>query len=224
MAEQGISSKLRQLVGRRDPDDENYPDAVNVTKPSKHTVKFVKNLDPRPRRIAEIGIYRGHTSAEFARLMPEDGELHLFDFHDAVDAVAADLRAQGFDRFRTFGNTKKVLDSYNWSLMEVLREHPEPIYDYVFIDGAHTWQHDGFAFLLVDRLLKPGGYVDFDDYHWTLGGSPTLKPEVFPKTGEWYTREQVDAKQVELVVDLLVRRDPRYVEVVDNHIFQKTRA
>ena len=39
-----------------------------------------------------------------------------------------------------------------------------PIFDYVFIDGAHTWMLDALAFLLVDRLLRVGGYVDFDDY------------------------------------------------------------
>lgn len=105
--------------------------------------------------------------------------------------------------------------------MKILREHPEPIYDYVFIDGAHTWAHDALAFLVIDRLLKPGGYVDFDDYHWTLADSPSLNPQVFPKTAEWYTRDQIEAKQVKLVVDLLVRRDDRYEEVLADKVFRK---
>lgn len=220
---QTFRDRFSAVVRRRPgaPRDDNFPQAVNVTHPSRHTVRFVERLRPRPRRIAEIGVYRGHTSRELARLLPEDGELHLFDFEETVDAVASELRAEGFDRVVTHGNTKKVLDSYNWSLMKVLQGHAGPIYDYVFIDGAHTWHHDALAFLIVDRLLVPGGHVDFDDYHWTLGGSPTLNPRDWPLTGDWYTREQIETPQVELVVDLLVRRDPRYEEVVENRIFRK---
>jgi hypothetical protein len=120
-------------------------------------------------------------------------------------------------------NTRKVFDSYNWSLMELLRDGDGPAFDYVFIDGAHTWALDALAFLLVDRLLAPGGYVDFDDYHWTLARSPSMSPEAFPPTSKLYTEEQIAERQVALVVDLLVRPDGRYDEVVENKIFRKAR-
>ena len=47
-------------------------------------------------------------------------------------------------------------------------------YDFCFIDGAHTWDTDGFAFCLVDRMLRPGGWIIFDDLNWTHAHSPTL--------------------------------------------------
>jgi hypothetical protein len=121
-------------------------------------------------------------------------------------------------------NSRKVLDSYNWSLMKLLRDGAAGRFDYVFIDGAHTWALDALAFLLVDRLLAPGGYVDFDDYTWTLAHSPSMSPEAFPPTDRLYTREQIEARQVALVVDLLVRSDPRYEEVVENKVFRKREA
>ena len=66
------------------------------------------------------------------------------------------------------------------------------------------------------------GYLATVSYNWTLGGSPTLNPKVFPLTGKLYTGEQITAKQVKMIVDLVIRRDPRYREVVPNKLFQKT--
>ena len=202
---------------------ENYPPAVNVRKPNRVTVDFVRALDPRPRAIAEIGCHLGHTSKVLAELLPTGGTLHLYDLTPAVDRVVAELHAEGRTNVVGYGNSDRVLDSYNWSLMQVLERSPEPIYDYVLIDGAHTWAHDALAFLLVDRLLKPSGHVDLDDHEWTLADSPALNPDAFPKTAEWYTDEQIATAQIEKVINLLVRRDPRYVEVVENRIFNKVR-
>jgi hypothetical protein len=134
------------------------------------------------------------------------------------------LRTAGYENVFTHPNSRRLLDSYNWSLMRLLEEHRGPIFDYVFMDGAHTWAHDALAFLLVDRLLKPGGFVDFDDYRWTLRTSPSMNPGVFPEIERLYTDEQIDAAQVALVVDLLVKLDPTYEEVVPNKIFRKGAA
>jgi glycosyltransferase involved in cell wall biosynthesis/predicted O-methyltransferase YrrM len=199
-----------------------YPSQLKVPCPNLGTVEFLASTSSRI--IAEVGVYKGLTSRKIAEHLNGEGELHLFDFADLVDPVVAELQAAGYSNVVGHGNSRKVLDSYNWSLMRLLQEHAAPIFDYAFLDGAHVWAFDALAFVLIDRLLKPGGYVDFDDYGWSLAVSPSLKPSVFPATAELYTEEQVAAKQVALVVDLLVRRDDRYVEVVRDKIFQKTKA
>jgi hypothetical protein len=51
-----------------------------------------------------------------------------------------------------------------------------------------------------------------------------MNPDVFPATAKLYTDEQIEERQVALVVDLLVRPDPRYEEVVENKIFRKRAA
>jgi hypothetical protein len=134
------------------------------------------------------------------------------------------LAAAGHANVIAHPNSRRLMDSYNWSLMELLAEHREPVFDYVFLDGAHTWALDALAFLLVDRLLAPGGYVDFDDYPWTIARSPSMGPDVFPDVRRLYTDEQITRPQVALVVDLLVRRDPAYTEVVPDKVFQKAAA
>jgi predicted O-methyltransferase YrrM len=173
------------------------------------------------RRYAEIGVYKGYTASRIAEVLGGDGEIHLFDYADRVEPVARALRAEGHANVVAHPNSRRVMDSYNWSLMRVLASRGEGAFDYVFLDGAHTWAHDAPAFLLADRLLAPGGYVDFDDYRWTLRASPTMCPEAFPEVERLYTDEQIDARQVALVVDLLVRRDGRYEEIVADKVFRK---
>jgi hypothetical protein len=110
---------------------------------------------------------------------------------------------------RGFGSSYKVLDSYNWGLAKLLDENAGPKYDYVFLDGAHSWAVDALAAFLSDRMPKVGGYLDFDDYDWTFSRSPSVNPRVFPLTRKFYTAEQIESKQVKMIVDLVIRRDPR---------------
>lgn len=215
-----IINKARQLTDWLLGNERvNYPRKVAASEPNHGTVSFLKRTECR--YIAELGIYEGHTSLEFAKFLNGDGEIHLFDYKDRVRSVANTLEIAGFQNVRTFGSSYKLLDSYNWNLAKLLEQNTGPIYDYVFLDGAHTWAVDALTTFLVDRLLKVGGYLDFDDYDWTLGASPSLNPKVFPLTGKLYTDEQIKAKQVKMIVDLIIRQDPRYREVVPNKIFQK---
>jgi len=200
----------------------SYPSILAVSGPNQATLQFLGTTDCRT--IAEIGVYVGETSEGLARFLNGLGMLHLLDYEDQVLNVQRRLRKLGYDNVIAHGNSRKLLDSYNWSLMKLLQQHTGPIFDYVFIDGAHTWNVDGLTFFLVDRLLRPGGYVDFDDYSWSLANSPSLRPSVFPLTAELYTSEQISVAQVALIVDLLVKPNPRYQEVVPNKIYRKLRS
>jgi predicted O-methyltransferase YrrM len=200
-------------------DRANYPRQVGAAGPNIGTLDFIKRTECR--QIAEIGIFKGFTSMEFAKFLNGQGELHLFDYEDRVRSVAKAIELAGFRNVRAFGSSYKLLDSYNWSLGKVLQENAGPIYDYIFLDGAHNWAMDALTTFLADRMLKVGGYLDFDDYDWTFSGSPSLNPRVFRLTGKLYTVEQIESKQVKMIIDLIIRRDPRYREVVTNKIFQK---
>jgi predicted O-methyltransferase YrrM len=193
-----------------------------VDGPNERTVAAVRETGTRT--YMEIGVYLGATASAVAQVLGGQGEIHLLDFEDRVAPVAQRLRAAGHANVVAHANSRRALDSYNWSLMRLLRDGRAGSFDYVFLDGAHTWAHDALAFLLIDRLLKPGGHVDFDDYAWTLARSPSMSPTVFAPTRQLYTDEQIEAPQVALVVDLLVRADPRYVEVVSDKLFRKVAA
>jgi predicted O-methyltransferase YrrM len=95
---------------------------------------------------------------------------------------------------------------YNWFLHRTLRQqlrddHIEPLYDFVFLDGAHTWLDDGLALLLIERLLKPGGWVHLDDLAWL----PTAR-EDFPE-------HQRTFSHVREIWELLVVPNPAFDEM-----------
>jgi predicted O-methyltransferase YrrM len=197
-----------------------HPERLNVTAPNAQTIELARQSGARV--IAEIGVYEGHTSVALAELATErGGSLHLFDYQERVDPLVERLHAAGHTHVVGHGNSQKLMDSYNWSLMELMRSDAPPTFDYVFIDGAHVWGIDALTFFLADLMLADGGHVDFDDYTWSLAASETMNPDVFPATAELHTPEQIEERQVGLIVDLLVRRDPRYVEVLPNKAYRK---
>ncbi len=197
----------------------HYPVYV-PTSPSHPAIEHVRQF--QPRRVAEIGVNKGATSLQFAALLGErqDTSLHLFDFAEKVEEAVALVKQSGFENVHGCQVSSALLDSYNWNLMRLIQEGRWQ-FDYVFIDGAHTWNIDALAFLLVDRLLPEGGLVEFDDYHWSIEHSPTMNPEVFPASRDLYTFEQMQERQVALIIDLLVKPDKRYAEIVPNRLYRK---
>jgi predicted O-methyltransferase YrrM len=197
-----------------------YPSSgLAVEGPNLATVEHFRGSGARV--FAEVGVYEGQTTLAIADTLRGRGQIHLFDFEDKVDAVVKRLDRAGHRNVVAHPNSRKLLDSYNWSLMRVLRESRGPLFDYVFLDGAHTWATDALAFVLIDRLLRPGGHVEFDDYFWTIERSPSMNPRAFPASDRMYTAQQMAEPQVALVVDLLVRPDDRYEEIVENRLFRK---
>jgi predicted O-methyltransferase YrrM len=208
------------MEARRSISEHQVPDTLHVPEANATTIDMVRSSGAE--KVAEIGIYEGATSEGIAAVLAErDGELHLFDFEDRVAAVAQRLRRPGLCRVVAHGNSRKIMDSYNWTLGRLL-DAPDPIkFDYVFIDGAHLWGIDALTFFLADRLLEVGGHIDFDDYTWSLGLSETMRPSVLPATAAIHTEEQIEVPQVALIVDRLVRPDARYEEVVPDKVFRK---
>jgi predicted O-methyltransferase YrrM len=62
--------------------------------------------------------------------------------------------------------------AYTWFLKEKIEERSdrhgncEPLYDFVYLDGCKNWTVDGLAVFLIEKLLKPGGWLLMDDLEW----------------------------------------------------------
>jgi len=93
-------------------------------------------------------------------------------------------------------------------------------FDYVYLDGSHDLTIDGFAYLLIDKLLKVGGHIEFDDYAWTFG-KRLIPQNQLDQYLNMYTRKQVNTPHVKIIVDKLVKCNPNYVEVTPNRIYKK---
>lgn len=202
--------------------EEWYPTKLKVASDgTPETIRFMKRaLAPDASiRYAEFGIYEAATAEAVAEAFP-NAKIYLFDFESAVSKARVRLQRFG-SRVRYFGNSQKYCDSYNWSLARLM-EMENVAFDYCFLDGAHTFAVDALTYYLCDSILPVGGHLDFDDYDWRLKGS-SLDPKRLPVIAEQYTDEQVQAFQVRMIVDGLVRKSGRYDEVMHNKVFRKAR-
>jgi predicted O-methyltransferase YrrM len=100
--------------------------------------------------------------------------------------------------------------SFTWDLMKLLERDPQPRFDFAYMDGGHTWDVTGFGFLLVDRLLAPGGWIVFDDMNWTFAKSTSLSGTAKTKRMPEDVRT---TPQVRKVFELLVATQPGYVDL-----------
>jgi predicted O-methyltransferase YrrM len=96
--------------------------------------------------------------------------------------------------------------SYTWRMMRFLEQGLRDYFDFIYLDGAHTWAVDGLAFYLGSLLLKPGGWILFDDLKWTLAGSSIAEEP-------WVKRlppDERETAQVGKIWNLLVKDDPAF--------------
>ena len=206
----------------------SYPDSCAVRKAGNHMVidliKAMTTEGTPIKNYAEIGVYEGDTAHLVAHALEPGATMQLFDYTEKIREVEARLKADEslVDKdldVRLTPNSDIFYDSYNWSLAQCLMEGLS--YDMVFIDGAHTWHHDGMAFMLADKMLRPGGIVVFDDVDWALAISKTMRPLAYPEIVGQYTEDQIMALQVKMIIDLLVKPDPSYEEIIENFAYKK---
>jgi predicted O-methyltransferase YrrM len=177
-------------------------------------------LGPGVDDVLELGFAHGTSTAYIAAALDEkgSGRLTTIDRPKALERRPnLEELLQGLKLRRWV--TPVVASSYNWELMRMLEEATRdettsPCLDLCFVDGAHSWETDGLAFLLVDRLLRPSGWIVFDDVNWTFAGSPALRESA--RVAAMAEEERVSA-QVRKVIDLLVRPTPGYqVQLLGN--------
>lgn len=168
---------------------------------------------PEPT-VAEIGVGVGATTIELVRRMKNRGKLLLFDFEDRVRELETELKAAGFTNIEALGNTRLTYDSYCWNLAKIALDRRArgdgPLLDFAFLDGAHNFINDAPAALILKSLLKPGGYLLFDDLLWTYDSSPSMANN--PTVRLWFTQEQAAAAQVKIVCDLFFENDPDFTK------------
>lgn len=164
------------------------------------------------RSVLELGFDHGVSTCYMAAALDQvshDWQVCTIDLLNAKDNqpnVEQLLTSLGLrDRVSVFYEPT----SYTWRMMKMLREDATPRFDFCYLDGAHSWFVDGFAFFLVDRLLKPGGWILFDDLDWTYEGSPALRDS---ERVQSMPDEEKSAEQVQAIYDLLVKTHPNYGE------------
>ena len=171
-------------------------------------------LENKFQNILELGFAHGVSTCFMAGALDELGGGHIttIDLEHArnakpnIDSLLNDL---GLAQYVTVYYEPT---SYLWRLMKMLEEDPTPRFDFCYLDGAHDWATDGFAFFLVDKLLKPGGMIILDDLDWTLDESPAMKNTPLVKN---MPVEEKRTPQVRKIYELLVKTHPGYSDYLE---------
>jgi predicted O-methyltransferase YrrM len=166
-----------------------------------------------PDRILELGTAHGASAAYMAAALEENGSGHLVtvDRTGSGFEPAPLLRELGLERLVTF--VVRDDSSYDWYLKELVAEQSdaagncEPLFEFCYLDGAHNWTIDGLAAFLVEKLLKPGGWLLLDDLEWSYASSPSCAGAPFP-----LSEAELDEAHMRAVFDLIVRQHPAFTQ------------
>jgi len=179
-------------------------------------------IDNRCHNILELGFERGVSTCYMAAALDEIGEgsittIDLESTHHLEPNIESLLDKLNLSQYV---NIFYEPTSYTWRLMKFIEEKSKPLYDLCYLDGAHSWFDDGFAFFLVDKLIAPGGWIIFDDVDWTFATSQGLKGSPLIKD---MPQEEKETPQIRKVYELLVKSHPNYGEfkVIDNWAFAR---
>jgi predicted O-methyltransferase YrrM len=170
-------------------------------------------LQTTPEHVLELGTAHGASAAYIAAALDEvgAGQLTTIDQSGAPYQPGALLSELGLDRYVTF--VRRDDSSYDWFLKEQIADRSdaagncEPLYDFCYLDGAHNFTIDGLAFFLIEKLLRPGGWLLLDDLEWSNDASPSGAKPPFPMSASEFSEPHMRA-----VFDLLVRQHPSFNE------------
>ena len=166
-------------------------------------------LDHDITDVLELGTAHGVSACYLAAALHEQGYGHVI----TLDMPRASKREPSVhDLLDRTGLADWVTPLFTpgghaWQLLHWLDSEEPPTFDFCFLDAGHSWEVTGYAFFLVDRVLRPGGWLLFDDLTWTYDDSPSLGES---SQVQDMPEEHRRTPQVGKVFDLLVAGHPDY--------------
>ena len=171
----------------------------------------------QPREALELGTAHGAGAAYIAAALEPGARLTTVDFAGATydpppEAVLARAGLTGrVEIVREFS-------SYTWWLKEQIEARSdvdgnvEPRFDFVYLDGAKNWTVDGLAVVLVEKLLRPGGWLLMADLDWTYGAAADRAATDGVVHRELSDRERT-TPHMRAVFVLIVAQHPSFTEL-----------
>lgn len=165
------------------------------------------------RQVLELGTAHGASASYMAAAVAANGggTVTTVDrYHFGGPAPEETVGRAGLEAVVDFVRVEH--SSYDWWLREQIVQrtdgegHCEPRYDFCYLDGAHDWHVDGLAVVLIERLLRPGGWLLMDDLDWSYATSRVQNP---PNLSE----DERCTPHLREVFDVIVRGHPAYTEL-----------
>jgi predicted O-methyltransferase YrrM len=188
---------------------------------SQGRVLYQHIRENRPQNVLELGTARGGSAVFIAAALEANGAGHLTSVDSIrwrwLDPTPLEvLEKAGLSSWVTLD---RRFSTYTWFLKAEIEKRldtagsAQPGYDFIFLDGAKNWSSDGLAVVLVERLLRPGGWLLLDDLGWNYEKdcqAPThYEIEIAKLSDEERTQPHLRA-----VFDLLIRTNPAFDQFV----------
>lgn len=186
--------------------------------PHRAEVLYRHILETKPNELLELGTARGGSAVIIAAALAANGRGHLTSVESSRRSWQDPSPDEVLDRAGLLDRVTldRSWSTYTWFLKEELEARSygssdyQPIYDFVFVDGAKNWTTDGLAVVLVEKLLRKDGWLLFDDFSWTYDvhtSGESMHYDV--QIDQLSAKEKTDA-HIAAVYELLVRTNPNF--------------
>ena len=101
------------------------------------------------KNILEIGVFEGETSVKMIEALPIGGKYTGIDINDYIKL--------------DFNKAGKGWNFILGESIKVLANMPEHHFDFIFVDGDHSWENILPEFKEIERVIKPGGVIAYHD-------------------------------------------------------------
>ena len=101
------------------------------------------------KNVLEIGVFEGETSVKMIEALPIGGKYTGIDINDY--------------RKLDFNKAGKGWNFILGESIKVLANMPEHHFDFIFVDGDHSWENILPEFKEIERVIKPGGVIAYHD-------------------------------------------------------------
>ena len=198
---------------------------INATA-ARHLYDLIGRHDCR--RVLELGIAHGtstcYIAAALASLLDDTGNVAEQPMVTAVDLIDVNFSPTAEQQLEQTGLSSyaeviRMRSGYNWFLHDQIAAQTSndlctPLYDLCIIDGPKNWTIDSSAFFLVDKLLRPGGWIIFDDYHWTYSHASKKRDSTDGVTHRELSTAEMTIPHIAEVFELLVKQHSNYTDFV----------
>jgi len=193
---------------------------IPFTSPWWGRILYEHILRERPRNCLELGFAHGVSTCYVAAALEAIGDDGVVTAVDRPEDVSHSPSLEDLLQRTGLAHRVRIVrepGGYNWFLKRTIERQSadgvcEPLYDFCFIDGPKNWTVDGLAFFLVDKLLREGATLLFDDYGWTYRDheADTGYTGTDGIQHSSMTEEQIREPHVRAVFELLVMQHPHY--------------
>jgi predicted O-methyltransferase YrrM len=171
----------------------------------------------RPGDVLELGTAHGVSAAYMAAALEANGQGEL----TTVDHGGAAYEPAPEEVLERAGVAHRVRivrehSSYNWYLKQRVEASSDaagnatPQFDFCYLDGAKNFNVDGLAVVLIEKLLRPGGWLLMDDLEWTYEDNPWILPSGDGKPLGPPSDSERTEPHLAAVFELIVKQHPSF--------------